>query len=193
MTKSLIYNISTGPAEPRPFGALVLNPGRANGIVVTDTSASVIALLGGAAAMAGIWAVEDVPDGVPTSAFRQGPVTDAQTAVGVPVVYTRTIADAATTDYDVVITEKVEVVDVVVIKISANATAVANTVQVKNGATAISDAISINAALDTDVKRAGKIDDASNVIAAGGTMRVTVTKAGGDAAVKVIIYGVRRP
>lgn len=193
MSKTLIYNIGFGPAEPRPYGTLAIAPGKQNGIVVTDSSASVIAALGGASGMAGIWAVEDVSDSVPTSAVRQGPITNGQLTVGIPVVFTRDIADAASADYDMVIAEKCEVIDVLVQKRSTAAGANANTVQVKAGATAISDAISINGAADTDIKRAAKIDDAAATIAAGGTLRISVVKAGGDAAVFVVVHALRRP
>lgn len=104
--------------------------------------------------------------------------------VAIPVA----TSGSLTANFDVVLTEKFEVLDVVCRKDGAGA---ANTVQVKNGTTAISDAI----AYDTDkaVTRAGTIDTASNVIAANGTLRVTATRAAGTVVGLVTVIGVIRP
>lgn len=110
------------------------------------------------------------------------------TTPGFLAVHTFTIPNAATADYDIVVVDKFEVLDVVVRKDGAGA---ANTVQVKNGATAITDAIA--AAVDKAVTRAGTIDTASNVVAAGGTLRCTFTRAAGSSAAQVTVIGVVRP
>lgn len=110
---------------------------------------------------------------------------------GIPVVHMFSIADAATANYDITLTHKTKVLYVVVVKTSTTAGANANTVTVQNGATAITDAISINGAADKAVKLVGTIDDASQTIAAAGTLRVAISKAGGDAAVDVYVFGVR--
>jgi hypothetical protein len=94
------------------------------------------------------------------------------------------IADAATADYDLVLKEKFQVTDVIVRKTGAGA---GNTVQIKNGANAISDAIV--AAVDKTVTRAGTLDPAQEVVAAGGTLRCTVTRAAGSGAVQVTVLG----
>lgn len=104
--------------------------------------------------------------------------------VGIPVV----TSGSVTADFDVTLQEKFEVVDVTVRKDGAGA---ANTCTVKNGATAITDAIA--AATDKAVTRAGTIDTASNVIAAGGTLRVTMTRAAGTVAGLVTVWGFIRP
>lgn len=117
-------------------------------------------------------------------------VVDASTGAGVPVVHTFDIADTgATTHTDLVLKEKFEVLDCTVIKNGAGA---ANTVQLQTaaGASNITDAIA--AAVDKTVTRAGTIDRAHNVIAAGGTLRVTVAWAAGSGAAKVIVTGVKR-
>jgi hypothetical protein len=114
-------------------------------------------------------------------------VSATQTAAGVPVIYDFDIADAATADYDRIVDQKFEVIDVVVVKTTAGA---GNTVQVKNAATAITDAIA--AAVDKAVTRAGTIDRAQAVVAAGGTLRITVTRAAGSAAVQVRVIGIKR-
>lgn len=117
-------------------------------------------------------------------------VANNNTAPGTLVTHVVAVPDAATGDVDVVITDKIEVIDVVVQK-QGGAGGAANTVQVKNGANVISDAISINIA-DTTLARAATIDDAQSTIAAGGTLRVTRTKAGGNAAALVTVIGIKR-
>jgi hypothetical protein len=110
---------------------------------------------------------------------------------GVPVVTVVAVPDAATGDVDVVLTHKTEVLDIVVIKTGA-AGGVGDTITVKNGATAITDAIDINIA-DKVRKEAATIDDAQTVISAGGTLKVTRTKASAaNAAARVVVIGVRR-
>lgn len=107
---------------------------------------------------------------------------------GVLSAYSFLIPNAATADYDIVVADKFEVVDVTVRKDGAGA---ANTAQIKNTATAITDAIA--AATDKAVTRAGTIDTASNVIAAGGTLRCTFTRAAGTSAALVTVWGFVRP
>ena len=98
--------------------------------------------------------------------------TSNQTAPGLLTAYVFLIPNAATADYDIIVDHKFEVIDVVVRKDGAGS---ANTAEIKNSATAITDAIA--AAVDKTVTRAGTIDIASNVIAAGGTLRCTFTRA----------------
>jgi hypothetical protein len=99
------------------------------------------------------------------------------------------VPNAATADIDTVMTEKVEIVDVIVRKDGAGAS---NTIQAKTGAgTAITDAIA--AAVDKAVTRAGTIDTATNVIAAGGTLRITATRAAGTMACLVLVGVLIRP
>lgn len=102
----------------------------------------------------------------------------------IPVVTSGSI----TADFDTVLLEKFEVLDVICRKDGAGA---GNTITIKNSATAISDAIVF--ATDKAVTRAGTIDTASNVIAAGGTLRVTATRAAGTAVGLVNVIGVIRP
>jgi hypothetical protein len=65
-------------------------------------------------------------------------------------------------------------------------------VTVKNGATAITDAIAC--ATDDAVTRAGSIVDGAgtNVIAAAGTLRLSCTRAAGTRNSQVFIYGFHR-
>lgn len=110
-------------------------------------------------------------------------VADNNTAPGSEVVHIFQVPDAPTGDIDIIVAEKIEVMDVVCRK-RAGAGA-GNTMQIKNAANVISDAIAC--AVDDAVTRAGTIDDAFNVINAGGTLRLTATKAAGtrDAVVEV--------
>lgn len=104
--------------------------------------------------------------------------------VGIPVP----ITGSATADFDTILAEKFEVLDVICRKDGAGA---GNTITVKNLATAISDAIVF--ATDKAKTTAGTIDTASNVIAAGGTLRVTATRAAGTVVGLVTVIGVIRP
>lgn len=118
---------------------------------------------------------------------------DGGTAGAVLVGYLITIPDHATQDVDTIVDEKIEVIDSHVKKITANAGANANTFQVKNAANAITDAMSINGKNRGDIVRCANIDDTGNaVINAGGTLRITQTKAGGDASGRVFVGVVKR-
>lgn len=90
-------------------------------------------------------------------------------------------------DYDVVLEVKFEVVDVIVRKSGVGA---GNTITVKNGATAITDAIV--AATDKAVTRAGTIDPAQATVLAQGTLRVTAHRAAGSMAALVTVVGYPR-
>jgi hypothetical protein len=110
------------------------------------------------------------------------------TVAGVLSCHDVAVTGSATVDVDVIVADKFEVLDVIVRKDGAGA---GNTVTVKNGATAITDAIV--AATDKAVTRAGTIDTAANVIAAGGTLRVTSTRAAGTVVALVTVIGIIRP
>jgi len=85
---------------------------------------------------------------------------------------------------------KIRVTDVHLEKTTA-AGGGAGTIQVKNGASVISNAMSIDIA-DTTIARATTIDDAAHEIAAGGTLRVTRTRtASTDESCIVYVSGVR--
>lgn len=116
-------------------------------------------------------------------------VANSQVLGGIPVVHVFEIADAATADYDIVLTNKTEVYDVVVLK--AGGTGVAVTATVKNGSTAITDAMSLNVAIKLIV-RPLQVDDTNSVINAGGTLRVSIVRTTGNAACRVFVYGIKR-
>lgn len=98
------------------------------------------------------------------------------------------IPDAATATYVYKVPFKCEVVDVIVRKSGAGAS---NTIQVTDSAdAAISDAIA--AAVDKAVTRAGTLDPAKTVIAAGGTFKVVATRANGSMLAFVIVKVIKR-
>ena len=116
-----------------------------------------------------------------------GPVADDNVVGGLPVLHRIDIADGAG-DTDVTLTYKTRVLDVWAVKTAANGGA-GDTVTIKNGATAITDALDLNA-VDKTVVRAGTIDDAQHEIAAAGTLRVTAAN-GTNNACTVYVLGIR--
>ena len=119
-------------------------------------------------------------------------VADANVIGGIPVVHRIAIANGSTADTDVTLTYKTRVTDVVVIK-TGGAGGASDTITVKNGTTAITNALDINVA-DKVVVRAGTIDDASFEIAAAGTLRVSMVNGasgGNNTACEVIVSGFR--
>ena len=121
--------------------------------------------------------------------FQRITVVSNQVQPGLVLGLVFAVPDAATGDIDIVVAEKIEVLDVICRK-DAGAGA-ANTMQVKNGATAISDAIAC--AVDKTITRAGTIDVAQNTIAAGGTLRLTTTRAAGTRTALVTVVCLIRP
>jgi len=107
-------------------------------------------------------------------------VANVDTEGGFPVLH-RINATALTGDVDVVLTHKTRVIEAWAVQ-TGGAGGVGDTVQVKNGATAITNALDLNVA-DNTIVRAGTIDDAQHEVAAAGTLRIT-----GASAVNCIVY-----
>ena len=128
------------------------------------------------------------------SGFAVSPVDDAAVDPAVADLGTMTvipilIPDAVGADYDYIVPEKIEIIDIVCIKDGAGA---ANTYTAKNGAgAAISNAIV--AAVDKTVSRAGTLDKATRVLAALATLRFTVVRNAGSSACAIFVYGILRP
>jgi len=101
----------------------------------------------------------------------------ASSVIGaVPILYHTTIADVgAPTNYDITVTSKIHVVDAWIVNLAAGH-ATDDTLQLSNGASAITDAIA-KTATDHAVKRATTINHANADIANGGTLRWIATKA----------------
>lgn len=109
------------------------------------------------------------------NAAKLATVANGDVIPGIPVIFPVNIPDGVTGNVDVTITPKIRVIDFHVIKAVA-AGGASDTIQLKNGTDAISDALNIEVA-DKAVVRAASIDDAFSEIAAAGTLRITRTKA----------------
>ena len=134
-----------------------------------------------------------VPGGVALTGAGVATVADDNLTGGIPVLHRLSIADGATADVDYVLVHKTRVVDVWLVKTGGAGHATEDTIQVKNGASAITEAIAVGAA-DKAVKRATEIDDAAHEIAAAGTLRITRTKGasgGNNVECTVYVLGVR--
>lgn len=117
-----------------------------------------------------------------------GNVADDNLVGGIPVLHRLSIADGATGDIDYVLTHKERIVDAWLVKTGGAGHASEDTIQLKNGATAITEALAVGAA-DKARKQFVEFDDAQWEIAAGGTLRVTRTKgAGGGNNVECTVY-----
>lgn len=114
-----------------------------------------------------------------------GNTADAPVIGGIPVIFPIATAGGATANTDVTSTHKIRIVDVWVVNTGLGTAG--DTIQIFNGASAITDAIDINKA-DETVTRAGTIDDVQAVIAAAGTLRVTETDGGGADSPSTIVY-----
>jgi len=97
---------------------------------------------------------------------------------GIPLVFSKQIADAASGNVSIVMTRKVRVIDVWAVKEGGAGHASEDTVLVGKGASAITDAIALGAA-DKAIKRAATIDDANRDLAAGDSLRFTWVKGSG--------------
>ena len=105
-------------------------------------------------------------------------VADAAVQGGVPIVFRHTLTSGADGNQDIVVTPKVRVIDAWLVMKGAGTAG--STVTVKNGATAITEALDVAASLDKAIVRFTSIDDAQQEIAAGGTLRVSKASTGGD-------------
>lgn len=119
-------------------------------------------------------------------------VANANVIGGIPVVHRIDIAGGAAGNTDVLLTHKTRIIDVWAVH-TAGAGEANDTIQLFNGAGAISDAMDWSGA-DTLIVRAGAINDANHEVAAGGTLRVTTTDndAGGDVGAGIVyVLGIR--
>lgn len=115
-------------------------------------------------------------------------VAESNVIGGMPVTFMIPIAAGALGNTDVVMTHKVRVIDAY---LALKGAGVANTtLQVFNGASAISDAMAASGA-DKAVVRAAELDDAAYEIAAAGTLRVTSATGATQPDALVVVTAVR--
>jgi len=107
---------------------------------------------------------------------------------GIPVVFRIDLAAGALGNTDVVMTHKVRVIDAHLILRGAGVAT--TTLQVKNGTSAITDAMAASGS-DQALVRAASIDDAAYEIAAGGTLRVTSATGATQPAATVYVTALR--
>lgn len=113
-------------------------------------------------------------------------VANDQTTPGIPLIIPIAVAGGAAGNEDVVLAQKVRVIDVWA-QHTGGAGEASDTLQLLNGADAISDAMSW-AGADNALVRAASIDDANATVASGGTLRVTTTDndTGGDVGAGIV-------
>jgi len=103
------------------------------------------------------------------------------------------MVNGATQNFDMVIPIQMFICNMFIVKIGGNG-AVGDTVQLQTGAgVAITDAVSINVVDTTVIGNVATCDDATNTIAAGGTLRIRRVNggAGGNTAAAVSVIGFR--
>lgn len=114
-------------------------------------------------------------------------VADDAVIGGIPVIHrVACLAGAAKGNKDITLTHKTRITDAWVVLGGAGVTGA--TVQIKNTANVISDAINISSAVDKDIVRAGALDRAYADIAAGGVLRVTSAATGDDFPTNTFVY-----
>jgi hypothetical protein len=117
-----------------------------------------------------------------------GNVANANVIGGVPVLHRVDITAGALGNTDVTLTHKTRVVDVWLVLRGAGVAS--TTLQVKNGATAITDAMAASGS-DTAVVRCATLNDAAWEIAGGGTLRVTSATGATQPEATVFVLGIR--
>ena len=135
----------------------------------------------------------DYPGIIPANSLDGSSVASNANAnvVGTPtLLYRIDIAAGALGNTDVVVTHKIRVIDAHLVLCGAGVSS--TTLQVKNGATAITNAMAASGS-DQALVRAATIDDAAHEIAAGGTLRVTSASGATQPDAVVYVLAVRVP
>jgi hypothetical protein len=122
---------------------------------------------------AGIWTGDYIAAEALTTA-KVAESADADVLGAIPVLYHVDIADASA-DTDIVVTSKIHVADFWIVNSGIAAHATLDTVQLFNGANAISDALAKTAATEAII-RATTLAAAYQDIADGGTLKITAVK-----------------
>jgi len=115
-------------------------------------------------------------------------VAESNVIGGIPLVFMVPIVAGALGNTDITMTHKVRVLDAYLVLRGAGVST--TTLQVFNGASAISDAMAASGS-DKALVRAAVIDDANYEIAAAGTLRVTSATGATQPAALVVVTAVR--
>ena len=115
-------------------------------------------------------------------------VAESNVIGGMPLTYLIPITAGALGDTDITVTHKIRVIDAYLILRGGVVTSA--TLQVKNSANAITDAMAASGS-DKALVRAAEIDDAAYEIAAAGTLRVTSASGATQPAALVVVTAVR--
>lgn len=142
---------------------------KTNTAIATFNGATGAFAVGQALTVAGVTVDETTLAADEQDAGNVAEVANVNVVGGLPILY-RVTASALTGDVDVTLTYKSRVIDVWCVATAAGGAS--DTIIVKNGTTAITNAIDMNVS-DKVVVRAGTIDDAQHEIAAAGTLRVS--------------------
>lgn len=100
-------------------------------------------------------------------------VANDNAVAGLPVLHVIAVAGGAAANEDIIVNSKVRVIDAWA-QHTGGAGEASDTIQLFNGANAISDAMAWSGA-DNAIVRAATLDDAYSEVAAGGTLRATTT------------------
>ena len=117
-----------------------------------------------------------------------GTVASLNTTGGVPVLHRIGLSAGAIADTDVVLKHKTRVIDAWLVLDGAGVAT--TTLAVKNGATAITDAMAASGT-NKAVVRCATIDDAQAEIAAAGTLRISSATGASQPAATVYVLGIR--
>jgi|GEM_PF-4345701 len=115
-------------------------------------------------------------------------VAESNVIGGIPLTFMIPIAAGALADTDITMTHKVRVLDAYLVLRGAGVAT--TTLQVKNGTSAITDAMAASGS-DKALVRAATIDDAAYEIAAAGTLRVTSATGATQPDALVVVTAVR--
>jgi len=141
-------------------------------------------------AVAGSISAAEIADGA-VSGDKAAVVADDNATPGMVVCHVIAVAGGANANEDITVGEKFEVFGASVRYDAAGGTA--STLQLFNGADAITDQLDTSGVSDTDYGMFGQLDDDHTVIAANGTLRATIASGASDApAAKVFVTCVKR-
>jgi len=126
--------------------------------------------------------------GAPADGDGVAVVAESNVIGGIPLTFMIPLAAGALADTDITMTHKVRVLDAYLVLRGAGVAT--TTLQVKNGTSAITDAMAASGS-DNAIVRAAEIDDAAYEIDAAGTLRVTSATGATQPDALVVVTAVR--